>query len=217
MTKLKLSHVTIRLCKSAQPLIDDLSLAAPSGEVTVIMGPSGVGKSTLLDFIGGHLDSAFTARGSIKIGEHDITHLAPEKRRIGIMFQDDLLFPHLSVGENLLFGLRSDLNKIEERQALIENVLSRADLAGFANRDPASLSGGQRARVTLLRTLLAKPQVLLLDEPFAKLDKHLRSDVRSFIFEHAIAEKLPVLMVTHDETDAAAAGGKIFILHDTSR
>jgi putative thiamine transport system ATP-binding protein len=217
MTKLELSHVTIRLRSSARPLIDDLSLVALSGEVTVIMGPSGVGKSTLLDFIGGHLNPAFAARGSVKIGEHDITHLVPERRRVGIMFQDDLLFPHLSVGENLLFGLRSDLSKAADRNALVEIALSRADLAGFANRDPASLSGGQRARVTLLRTLLAKPQALLLDEPFAKLDKHLRSDVRSFVFEHAIAEKLPVLMVTHDEKDAAAAGGKIFILQESSR
>lgn len=216
MTKLELSDVTIQLRSSGRQLINNLTLVVPAGEVTVIMGPSGIGKSTLLDFIGGHLDYAFTARGNVKLGEHDITHLTPEKRRIGVMFQDDLLFPHLSVGENLLFGLRSELNKIEERQTLIEGALAHADLAGFANRDPASLSGGQRARVTLLRTLLAKPQALLLDEPFAKLDKHLRSDVRSFVFEHAIAEKLPVLMVTHDEKDAAAAGGAIVILNETT-
>ena len=216
MTKLEVSHVTIWLRSSRRPLINDLSLVVPSGEVTVIMGSSGIGKSTLLDFIGGHLDPAFTARGNVKIGEYDITHLAPEKRRIGIMFQDDLLFPHLSVGENLLFGLRSDLNKVAGRQALIEDALASADLAGFADRDPASLSGGQRARVTLLRSLLAKPQALLLDEPFARLDKHLRTDVRSFVFEHAIAEKLPVLLVTHDEVDAAAAGGKIIMLQESS-
>jgi putative thiamine transport system ATP-binding protein len=137
--------------------------------------------------------------------------LPPERRRIGILFQDDLLFPHLSVGANLGFGLRAD---VKDRRARIEEALAAAGLAGFAARDPATLSGGQRQRVALMRALLAEPAAILLDEPFGKLDADLRAQMREFVFAHVRDRKLPCLMVTHDSQDADAAGGVVRTLEN---
>ena len=121
----------------------------------------------------------------------------------------DLLFPHLSVGDNLAFGLPPEVRGRDQRQKLIEGALSDADLAGMSERDPATLSGGQRARVALMRTLLSGPRALLLDEPFSKLDADLRARVREFVFAHARANAIPTLLVTHDLADAKAAGGTV--------
>jgi putative thiamine transport system ATP-binding protein len=129
----------------------------------------------------------------------------PEKRRVGLLFQDDLLFPHLSVAGNLGFGLKPGPN----RARIIEAALADAGLAGFGQRDPATLSGGQRARVSLLRVLLSEPEALLLDEPFSKLDPALRAQFRNFVFDSARQAGLAVLLVTHDFEDAKAAGGPI--------
>jgi putative thiamine transport system ATP-binding protein len=193
-------------------LIPSLDLTVPPGRIATIMGPSGVGKSTLLAFVGGWLDPAFTATGRVLVGDVDITALPPERRRLGILFQDDLLFPHLSVGQNLAFGLAAAVRGRAARAARIDAALAEADLAGFAARDPATLSGGQRARVALLRTLLAEPRALLLDEPFSKLDAERRGDIRRFVFDDAAARGLPMLLVTHDGGDAAAAGGPVLRL-----
>jgi putative thiamine transport system ATP-binding protein len=125
---------------------------------------------------------------------------------VGILFQDDLLFPHLSVGGNLAFGLPPGGGRAA-RRAAIEAALADADLAGFHDRDPGTLSGGQRARVALLRTLLAEPRALLLDEPFSRLDPDLRARFRTFVFAHARQRGLPTLLVTHDPEDAAEADG----------
>lgn len=122
------------------------------------------------------------------------------------------MWDRLSVGGNLAFGLTAKIRRRGERRRLIEDALAKAGLAGFAGRDPATLSGGQRARVALLRTLLAAPRALLLDEPFAKLDIALRRDFRSFVFAHAGERGLPTLLVTHDPDDAAAAGGQTILL-----
>ena len=141
-----------------------------------------------------------------------ITALPAQKRRLGILFQDDLLFPHLSVGANLAFGLDSGVTGRRARRAKVEEALAQAGLAGFHDRDPATLSGGQRARAALMRTLLASPRALLLDEPFSKLDRPLRKDIREFVFGHARALGVPTLLVTHDHEDAEAAGGPVVTL-----
>ncbi len=174
------------------------------GDVLTVMGPSGVGKSTLLSYITGTLAPTFTATGRVTLNGRDITAAASHTRRVGILFQDDLLFPHLSVGANLAFGLRADAT---DRAAKVAEALAEVGLDGFADRDPATLSGGQKARVALMRMLLSEPEALLLDEPFSRLDAALRAQVREMVFARAMARDLPVLMVTHDAQDAEAAGG----------
>ncbi len=203
---LELRGVSIAL--KGETLVGPLTSTVAPGEILTVMGPSGSGKSTLLAFIGGFLDPAFHASGSVLVGSQNIGNLPPERRRMGILFQDALLFPHLSVGENLAFGLPRGGSR-HERRHRIEAALEEAGLAGFADRDPATLSGGQRARVALLCTLLAEPRALLLDEPFSKLDRTLRGEIRDFVFSHARERTLPILLVTHDEEDATAAGGAV--------
>lgn len=207
---LELRSVAIAL--GSRILVPALSCVVEPGEIVTVMGPSGSGKSTLLAFIGGFLDHAFTASGDVLVGGEAITRLAPEKRRVGILFQDDLLFPHLSVGENLAFGLVPRRRGRAARERAIAEALADAGLTGFEDRDPATLSGGQRARVALLRTLLAEPRALLLDEPFGKLDRALRHEIRTFVFEHARARGLPMLLVTHDAEDAEEAAGRVITL-----
>ena len=183
----------------------------PPGEVLTLMGPSGVGKSTMLSFVTGTLAASFRATGQILLDGQDITNLAPHKRRVGILFQDDLLFPHLSVGANLAFGLLPG-GSTAERRAKVREALAEVNLADYSDRDPATLSGGQKARVALMRMLLSDPCALLLDEPFSRLDSELREQVREMVFARAKARALPILMVTHDAEDANAALGTVLKL-----
>lgn len=212
---LELDTLCIRTAAGAA-LFEPLTLAVRPGEVVTVMGPSGVGKSTLLDAIGGHLAPGFRLSGSVRLGGRELSALPAEARQIGVMFQDALLFPHLSVGDNLAFGLPPRLRGRAARRAAVEAALGQAGLGGLFARDPATLSGGQRARAALMRTLLAEPEALLLDEPFSKLDTGLRDEIRGFTFSHASARAIPTLMVTHDPADAAAAGGAIVQL-ETAR
>jgi putative thiamine transport system ATP-binding protein len=199
----------VRIALGDRALVDGLDLTVDAGRCVTLMGPSGCGKSTLLAFVAGFIDPAFEARGRVRVGDDDVTASPPERRRIGILFQDDLLFPHLTVGGNLAFALHERVRDRDERRARVDAALGEADLRGFAARHPATLSGGQRARVALMRTLLAEPRALLLDEPFGKLDAPLRDEVRRFVFDHALERALPILLVTHDEADSRAAGGAV--------
>ena len=195
----------LRIARGAEALVA-LDLAVAPGEVVTIMGPSGSGKSTLLAAVVGDLAPTFAQEGRVRLDGRDITDLPTRARRVGILFQDDILFPHLSVGGNLAFALPRG---VADRPGRIAAALSAAGLAGFEGRDPATLSGGQRARVALMRTLLAEPRALLLDEPFARLDAVMRVQMRAFVFARAQAAGLPVLLVTHDAEDARAAGGRV--------
>jgi putative thiamine transport system ATP-binding protein len=184
-------------------LLYRLSAEIGPGEVLAVAGPSGSGKSTLLAHIAGFLDPAFEAKGRIFVDGRDVTQAPPEARRIGLLFQDPMLFPHLSVAGNLLFGLA---RKRGDRRRLVVDALASSGLAGFESRDPATLSGGQKARVALLRVLLSDPCAILLDEPFSKLDPELRSEFRGFVFERLRQALIPTVLVTHDRSDAYASG-----------
>lgn len=199
-------HLTVR---HADHLLVSLHRSVMPGEVLTIMGPSGSGKSTALAAIMGTLPPAFTLGGSIRLGEIDITALAPHQRHVGLLFQDDILFPHLSVGENLGFGLTRRIKGRIARNEAIEAALEQAGLGGFANRDPSSLSGGQRSRVALMRAILAEPSALLLDEPFSRLDSDLRQQIRHFVLQTIRQKSIPAVLVTHDLEDGKAAGGVI--------
>lgn len=193
-------HAMLRLSAHVRP-----------GQVVSVMGPSGSGKSTLLAAIMGTLGAPFAVSGRVLLNGRDITRLPTEARGIGILFQDPLLFPHLSVGANLAFGLPRTVRG-RDRAAAVEAALAEVGLADFAGRDPATLSGGQRVRVALMRTLLAAPGALLLDEPFSSLDADRRAQIRTLVFDRARAAGLPVLLVTHDPQDAEAAGGEVLRL-----
>lgn len=208
---LELIDVCVR-APDGMRLFPPLSLRVADGEVATVMGPSGIGKSTLLDAIGGHLARGFTMSGCIRLDGEEIGTRPAEARRVGLVFQDALLFPHLSLGDNLAFGLPATLKGRAARRAAVEDALERADLAGLYTRDPATLSGGQRARAALMRSLLAEPRALLLDEPFSRLDADLRADMRAFTFARIRRRAIPALMVTHDPSDAEAANGPVIAL-----
>lgn len=186
------------------------------GDILTIMGPSGSGKSTLLAYIGGFLDPVFEAIGVVRAGKVELTSLPAEDRHVGILFQDPLLFPHMSVLENLLFAIPATIRSKAERREIAETTLAGVGLEGFGDRDPDTLSGGQKARVALARVLVSEPRALLLDEPFSKLDADRRDQMRQLVFTKAKDRNLPVILVTHDEADATAAGGTIIRIGEES-
>jgi putative thiamine transport system ATP-binding protein len=190
-----------------RPLVT-LDVTVTAGSVLTLMGASGSGKSTALAAIIGTIAPEFTLTGRILLEDRDLTDLPTQARQLGLMFQDSILFPHLTVGQNLGFGLAPGFSRTA-RRAIVEAALAEVGLAGFADRDPATLSGGQSARVALMRTLLAAPKALLLDEPFSRLDAGLRGQMRDLVFGMARARGLPVILVTHDAEDAKAAGGPV--------
>ena len=141
--------------------------------------------------------------GRITLQGRRIDQLPTEQRQVGILFQDALLFAHMTVAENLLFALTP--GPLAQRKARVAQGLRDLEMTAFANADPAILSGGQRARVALMRALLAEPRALLLDEPFSRLDADLRARIRQFVFELVSRRQIPVLLVTHDDADIAEA------------
>lgn len=201
---LDIRHLTIT--EGGRALITDLGLRVEGGAIATITGASGSGKSTLLNWLVGDLDPAFQAQGELWLDGERRDALPVEARGIGILFQDDLLFPHLSVGQNLAFALPAAVRGAATRRERVGQTLRDIGLEGFHDRDPATLSGGQRARVSLMRALLAEPCALLLDEPFSRLDAALRAQFRGFVFEQIQRQRIPTVLVTHDPDDVPPSG-----------
>ena len=201
---LKVKDLTI------EPLFREVSFCVPRGEIVTLMGPSGSGKSTLFAWMVGALSDDFQARGELWLDARRCDGLPVESRGLGILFQDALLFDQFSVGQNLLLALPERIAGSARREAVAQ-ALDSAGLSDHYASDPATLSGGERARVSLLRALLAEPQALLLDEPFSRLDKTLRTTFRTWVFDAVRARNIPVVLVTHDEDDIPPGGELIEI------
>jgi putative thiamine transport system ATP-binding protein len=204
---LTLQEFTITL--NGTPLFSSITLTIQPGEIVTLMGPSGSGKSSLLSGIAGTLDAPLEAQGRVQLNGQEILTLPPAGRHVGRLFQDDLLFPHMTVGQNLLFGMAR--GERAQRLAAMRTALKEIELEGFEDRPPHTLSGGQRQRISLMRSLLARPEAMLLDEPFSKLDQTLRSQIRSSTFELLKSRGTPTLLVTHDMADAPV-GGRVFAI-----
>ena len=215
MTSLVLRNVSLR--SGARPLFAPLSATVPAGVVVSVTGPSGAGKSSLLAYACGALPTGLIGCGDVLLGSESLNGLPPEERRLGLLFQDDLLFPHLSVANNLAFGMRKAAAPPSARRDRIAAALESVGLGGFRQRDPATLSGGERARVALLRVLLSEPRGILLDEPFSRLDPASRAQTRAIVFAEIRSRSLPALLVTHDAEDVAAAGGPVVEIEPAER
>lgn len=182
-------------------LLRDLTLVVPPGVVHTVMGPSGSGKSSLLSAVCGTLPDGLVFDGTVTLNRAPLQYLPTQARRVGILFQEDLLFAHMTVRENLLFALQPGPRA--EREAQVTQGLADVEMQPFANADPATLSGGQRARIALVRALMAQPLALMLDEPFSKLDAALRQRMRALVFGLVRQRQIPALLVTHDQEDVA--------------
>ncbi|MDT7520991.1 ATP-binding cassette domain-containing protein [Rhodoferax sp. TBRC 17198] len=193
-------HIT-QLASPAGDLLRGLHIHVPAGKVHTLMGPSGCGKSSVLAAVCGTLDAGMLWDGRVTLTDQRIESLPVQARRVGLLFQDDLLFAHMTVRENLLFAIPAGERQTRERA--VEAALDDVEMREFLHANPARLSGGQRARVALARALLAQPRCLLLDEPFSKLDAALRERMRALVFGLVARRAIPALLVTHDLADVA--------------
>src|SRR6187401_221448 len=207
MARLQLSGITKRYgdFKAA----DDVSLDIADGEFLVLLGPSGCGKTTTLRIIAGFIEPT---SGTVRLGDRDITTLPPWKRNTGLVFQSYALFPHMSVAENIAFGLEMRQMPKAEMAPKITEALRLVRLDHLSDRLPRQLSGGQQQRVALARALVFRPDVLLLDEPLSNLDAKLRQDVRVEIRELQKKLGLTTVMVTHDQEEALTMADRLVVM-----
>lgn len=208
---LVISTVSKRFIDSHETVVDalsEVSLEIPSGEFIVLLGPSGCGKTTLLRSIAGFED---IDSGSIRLGGVELKNLAPNKRPVNTVFQNYALFPHMSVEQNIAFGLESEKLPKEVITKRVKEILELVELSELAKRKPAQMSGGQQQRAALARALAKKPKVLLLDEPLAALDLKLRRTMQSELKRIHTATGTTFLFVTHDQNEAMALGDRIAV------
>jgi len=211
MARLSLEHVVKAF--GAHRALDDVSLDVRDGELIAILGPSGCGKTTLLRQVAGFdkLDA-----GRIAIGEETVSapdcHVPPERRRIGIVFQSYALWPHMSVAENVAYGLTVAGVPAAERTRRVAAALAQVELEGYGERPPALLSGGQRQRVALARCLVTEPSLVLLDEPLANLDVHLRASMEDEFARFHARTGTTMVYITHDQREAMALADRIAVM-----
>jgi molybdate/tungstate transport system ATP-binding protein len=205
---LELENVWVR---AGSFVLRDVSFSIDKGQVLVILGPSGAGKSVLLETIAGFY---WPDQGRIRVAGRDVTRAAPEERRIGFMFQDYALFPHLTVGGNINFGLKARKGARQAGRAEMEDLLGRLDLKPLMERKPATLSGGEKQRVALARALVTSPDIFLFDEPLSALDTRAREDLcgelRTFLRESGI----PAVYVTHNQGDALILADRVAVIRN---
>ena len=190
-----------------RPIVEDVDLVLRRGELLTLVGPSGCGKSTLLRMIAG-LEPADTGR--VLLAGDDVSHLAPERRRVGFVFQESALFGHLRVDQNIAFGLRH-LDRAA-RRARVDEMLELVKLSGLGRRYPHQLSGGEQQRVSLARALAPRPAVVLLDEPFASLDEVLREELGHQVAQILRSTDTASILVTHDRHEALTLGDRVAVM-----
>jgi sulfate transport system ATP-binding protein len=191
--------------------LDDVSVDIPTGSLTALLGPSGSGKSTLLRVIAG-LDTADS--GTVQIEDRDATNLPPQRREVGFVFQHYAPLKHMSVYDNVAFGLRVRKASKEETKAKVDELLHLVHMEKFATRFPAQLSGGQRQRMALARALAVEPRVLLLDEPFGALDAQVRKELRIWLRRLHDEMQVTTVIVTHDQEEAMEVADEVVVLQD---
>ncbi|MFZ3589892.1 ABC transporter ATP-binding protein [Bacillus sp. DJP31] len=189
-------------------IFKDVNLLIHPGEIISIVGPSGTGKSTLLKCIAG-LESV--SSGKVIINDKDFTNLPANKRPIVMMFQQALLFPHMTIRENIEYGLLFTNMKIDERMHKVNEYIKKVDLHSYSEHYPHELSGGQKQRASLARALILEPELLLLDEPFSSLDKQLRQQLREWVKTLLMEQGVTTLFVTHDTEEAMIMGDKVAV------
>lgn len=202
---------SIRKCFGDIAAVDDVSLEIRSGDLFFLLGPSGCGKTTLLRMIAGF---ATPTSGSIRIGDVDVTKLSPEKRDAGMVFQSYALWPHMTVRENVAFGLKVRKLPRTEIASEVNKALELVRMSEYATRKPNELSGGQQQRVALARALAFKPRILLLDEPLSNLDAKLRIEMRSEIRRIVDELNMTTIYVTHDQKEALSLADDMVVLRD---
>ncbi|GAA0354208.1 ABC transporter ATP-binding protein [Morganella psychrotolerans] len=195
---------------AATPVFSGLNFSVEKGEFITLLGPSGCGKSTLLRCLAG-LESVNDGR--IYVNKHDITHVSPQKREIGMVFQSYALFPNMSVERNIAFGLKMQKIPLNEQQKAVADVIKLVGLNGKEHQLPQQLSGGQRQRVALARALVMKPRILLLDEPLSALDAQIRKHLRQQIRQIQRELNLTTIFVTHDQEEAMQMSDRIFLMN----
>ncbi|PYE81404.1 ABC transporter ATP-binding protein [Pseudoroseicyclus aestuarii] len=209
MSGLRFEDVTLRYPGAEAPALEGLTLDVPAGQRTVLLGPSGCGKTTALRIAAG-LERQ--GAGRVLLDGAPLDRLPPERRGVVLVFQDQMLFPHMDVAANIGFGLRMRRRPAREIAQAVEAALERVQLSGLGARPIGALSGGQRQRVALARALVLRPRVLLLDEPLASLDAHLRGEMQALILDLQQQEGLTLLVVTHDQQEAALLGQRVGLM-----
>jgi len=210
MSVLKITDVS-KIFAGGTAAVDNFSLDVADGELVCLLGPSGSGKSTLLRMVGGF---ETPTSGQMTIDGEDITHVPPERRPTGMVFQSHALWTHMNVFKNLAFGLKLRKVPADEIKRRVDDVLELVGLGGYGTRMTTQLSGGQQQRVALARSLVLEPKILLLDEPFASLDQHLRERLREEVRDIQQRLKITTLFVTHGQDEALSMADRIVVMRD---